>query len=163
MHVQSKQRAQSPRETCIVQNLHALPAFQEGINPFTGQRSWNSILKRKIKPMQSLDHQKKITSVHHRSGSKYQQGSSRGAVTKQPFLLTHKAVLQIQFTHNHPICSAFIWFLASKSTHERVIFCLLQQRSLFIMSKAHTQANAVAKCSNRSRETDHVGRLVVQP
>ena len=62
--------------------------------------------KWQMKPMKILDRQKKTASFNTQAYAPSATYKQKQAATKHPSLLTHSAVLQLQFFHNHPINAA---------------------------------------------------------
>ena len=74
--------------------------------------------KRQMKPMKILDRQKKTASVNTQAYTPSATHKQKQAATKHPSLLTHSAVLQLQFFHNHPINAAHplsFWSICEKT------------------------------------------------
>ena len=83
--------------------------------------------KWQMKPMKILDRQKKTASVNTQAYTPSATHKQKQAATKHPSLLTHSAVLQLQFFHNQPINAAHplsFWSICEKT---KQFFLLLFQ------------------------------------
>lgn len=81
--------------------------FRKPLTPTQAARSKTAGSKRQMKPMKILDRQKKTQCPSTlRLTLQVPTQKQKHAATKHPYLLTHRAVLQLQFLHNHPINAA---------------------------------------------------------